>query len=63
VKIWTRLIWLRTGSSGRLCEHGIEHSGSIESGKVLGKLSDYQILKDSALWSWLWRLLDSSDLG
>jgi hypothetical protein len=27
---WTRLIWLRIGSSGGSCEHGNEPSGSIK---------------------------------
>jgi len=36
------------------CEHGIDPSGSIKSGKVFDQMSDCQLLKeDSTLWSQL----------
>jgi hypothetical protein len=33
--VWTGCIWLRIGSSGGLCEHGDEPSGSIKGGEFL----------------------------
>jgi hypothetical protein len=29
-KVWTGFVWLRTGTSGGLCEHGNKHLGSIK---------------------------------
>jgi hypothetical protein len=34
------------------CENGNEPSGSIRGGKFLDYLRNYQLLKDSAPWSW-----------
>jgi hypothetical protein len=31
-KVWTVCIWLRIGTSGGLCKHGNEPSGSIKDG-------------------------------
>jgi hypothetical protein len=31
---WIGLIWLRIGTSGGSCEHGIEHSGSMKCWEV-----------------------------
>jgi len=33
--VWTRLIWLRTGTDGAVCECGNEPSGSIKCGEFL----------------------------
>jgi hypothetical protein len=42
----TRFIWLRMGSSGGLCEHDDEPSGSIKkAGYLFYKLSVSQLLK------------------
>jgi hypothetical protein len=51
VRVWTRFIWLRIGSSVSSCEHGNESLGSIK-GHGFCLLSDYQLLKkDSAAFS------------
>jgi hypothetical protein len=36
--VWIGLIWLRIGTTGGLCEDGIEPSGSIKCWEVLGWL-------------------------
>jgi hypothetical protein len=33
-----------------LNEHGTEPSGSLKGGECLDQLSDYSLLKDSAVW-------------
>jgi hypothetical protein len=33
--VWIGLFWLRIGTSGGLCEHGNEPSGSIKFWEVL----------------------------
>jgi hypothetical protein len=33
------------------CEHGNEPLGSIKDGDFLDQLSNYELLKDCALWS------------
>jgi hypothetical protein len=35
VRVWTRFVWLRTGISGGLCEHGNEISDSIKTQNFL----------------------------
>jgi hypothetical protein len=35
VKIRTGFVWIRVGSSGGFCEHGNEHSGSVQEGNFL----------------------------
>jgi hypothetical protein len=39
-KVWAVCIWLRIRTSGGLCEHSNESSGSMRSGEFLGYLSD-----------------------
>jgi hypothetical protein len=34
-KLWLGFIWLRIGTSGILCEHGNETTGSIKDGEFL----------------------------
>jgi len=42
--VWIGYIWLRIWSSGGICEHGNEPSGSTKGGKYLAQVSDYQLL-------------------
>jgi hypothetical protein len=44
--VWIGFIWLKIGTSGGVCEHGNELSGSINSWKFLRKLSDWWPLKE-----------------
>jgi hypothetical protein len=37
--------WLRIGSSGELCEHSNEPSGSIRKQNIFDKLSNSQLFK------------------
>jgi hypothetical protein len=47
----TGCIWLSIGTSGGICEHDNEPSGSIRDAEFLDYLSNYRLLKnDSALW-------------
>jgi hypothetical protein len=41
------------GQATDFCEHDNETLGAIKAGKSIGKLSDFQLLKDCAPWSWL----------
>jgi hypothetical protein len=36
-RVWTGLIWLKTVTSGGLCEHGDEQSGCTTCGEFLRK--------------------------
>jgi hypothetical protein len=51
--VWTGLIWLKIGLVEGSCEHGEETSGSIKCWEMHEYLSTWQLLKDSAPWSWL----------
>jgi hypothetical protein len=43
--VCTRLIWLGVETSGRICDHGSELSGSIKCWEVLEQLNDWWLLK------------------
>jgi hypothetical protein len=49
-KLWTGYIWLRIGTSDGFFEHDNETLVSIRGGELLNQLSEYQLLKDSAVW-------------
>jgi hypothetical protein len=52
VRVSTRFEWLRIRPSGGSCEHCNEASGFYKSREFLGKLNDYQLLKqDCSPWS------------
>ena len=50
-RAWSGQTWLRIRTCGGSCKNGNETSGSINCGELLGKLRNYQFLKnDSAPW-------------
>jgi hypothetical protein len=56
--------WHKIISSGGSCEHGDEHSGSINILVCLNQLNDYQLLKkDPAPWSYLIKVIDFLYVG
>jgi hypothetical protein len=52
--MWTGFIWLRIGPVVYSCDQGNELSASKTGGEFLGKLDDYQLLKDCSME---WRLM------
>jgi hypothetical protein len=49
--VWTGLMWLRIGTSGRFLEHGYKLSDSLNVGKFL-MLHNWRLFKnDSSTWS------------
>jgi hypothetical protein len=43
--VWIELIWLRTGGSGELFEHGNESSDFIKCSEILEELIGWWLLK------------------
>jgi hypothetical protein len=64
--VWTRLLWLRTGTREGFYEHGNKPSCSMKYWRIPEKLNDWRLLqKDSDPWSnvVLWRPTYNTGLG